>query len=57
MKGQVIFSSLQEVNFGADGGPRSRVCARLTLLSAPHRHQQKFFAACFWEGGKTIEKF
>ena len=22
----------------AEGGPRSRVCARLTLRSAPHRH-------------------
>jgi hypothetical protein len=22
----------------ADGGPRSRVCARETLRSAPHRH-------------------
>ena len=26
----------------ADGGPRSRVCARKTLHSAPHPHQQKF---------------
>ena len=26
---------------GADGGPRSRVCACWTLRSAPHRHQQK----------------
>ena len=29
---------------GADGGPRSRVCAHLTLRSAPHVHQQKFLA-------------
>ena len=27
----------------ADGGPRSRVCARYTLCSAPHRHERKFF--------------
>ena len=26
----------------ADGGPRSRVCARETLRSAPHRCEQKF---------------
>ena len=24
---------------GADGGPHSRVCAHLTLRSAPHRRQ------------------
>ena len=29
----------------ADGGPRSRVCARETLYSAPHRHLRKFFGA------------
>ena len=27
----------------ADGGPHSCVCARATLRSAPHRHEQKFF--------------
>jgi hypothetical protein len=26
----------------ADGGPRSRVCARETLRSAPHRRERKF---------------
>ena len=26
----------------ADGGPRSRVCARETLRSDPHRHERKF---------------
>ena len=31
----------KQISAGADGGPRSRVCARLTLRSAPHRHQQK----------------
>ena len=25
-----------------DGGPRSRVCARETLRSAPHRRERKF---------------
>ena len=28
----------QEDSASADGGPRSRVCARETLRSAPHRH-------------------
>ena len=36
---------------GADGGLRSRVCARLTLRSAPHQHQMIFFGARFWAGG------
>jgi hypothetical protein len=27
-----------EISASADGGPRSRVCARETLRSAPHRH-------------------
>ena len=31
----------------ADGGPRSRVRARGTLRSAPHRHQRNFSGACF----------
>ena len=26
------------ISASADGGPRSRVCARETLRSAPHRH-------------------
>ena len=29
----------------ADGGPRSRICARYTLHSAPHRHERKFSGA------------
>ena len=29
----------------ADGGPRSWVCARETLRSAPHRRERKFFGA------------
>ena len=39
-----------KISDGADGGPRSRLCARLTLRSAPHRHQQKFFGAHVWVG-------
>ena len=31
----------------ADWGPRSRVCARETLRSAPHRHERKFSGTCF----------
>ena len=31
-------------------GVHFRVCARLTLCSAPHRHQ-KFVGAHVWEGG------
>ena len=27
-----------KISAHADGGPRSRVCARETLRSAPHRH-------------------
>ena len=37
----------------ADGGPRSRVCARETLRSAPHRHYRKFFGAHVW-GGEIV---
>ena len=29
---------LQGISASADGGPRSLVCARETLRSAPHRH-------------------
>ena len=31
----------------ADGGPRSRVCARETLRSAFHRHERKFSGTRF----------
>ena len=37
-------TNLYQISAGADGGPRSRVCARLTLRSAPHRHQRIFLA-------------
>ena len=30
---------------GADGAPRSCVCTRTTLCSAPHQHQWKLFRA------------
>ena len=47
----------QRISTSADGGPRSRVCARQTLCAAPHRH-----GAYIWEGAggfgfKKIEKF
>ena len=35
-----------KISASTDGGPRSRVCARETLRSAPHRRKQNFFAAC-----------
>ena len=43
----------------ADGGPRSRVCARRTLRSAPHRRERKFFGArvCSVAGGGGGVKF
>ena len=35
-----------QISAHADGGPRSRVCARLTLRSAPHRRERKFSGTC-----------
>ena len=32
-------------------GPRSRVCARKTLRSAPHQREWKFSGAHVWSGG------
>jgi hypothetical protein len=41
-----MFSSKFKKNSAhADGGPRSRVCSRETLCSAPHRHERKFSGA------------
>ena len=37
--------TLAKISASADGGPRSRVCARWTLRLAPHRHERKFFGA------------
>ena len=33
-----VCTQILEISASADGGPRSRVCARETLRSAPHRH-------------------
>ena len=33
-----LIQFLLEISASANGGPRSRVCARETLRSAPHRH-------------------
>ena len=33
---------------GANGGPRSQVCTRLTLRSAPHQHQRRFFGIIYF---------
>ena len=33
------------ISANADGGPRSRVCARETLRLAPHRRERKFSGA------------
>ena len=35
----------KEISARADGGPRSRVCARETLRSAPHLNERKFSGA------------
>ena len=32
----------RKISAHADGGPRSRICARETLRSAPHQHERKF---------------
>ena len=37
----------QGISAHANGGPRSRVCARETLRSAPHRHERKFSGTRF----------
>ena len=42
------------ISAGDDGGPRFRVCKRLTLRSAPHRHRQKFSAHVSGRGVKEI---
>ena len=43
-----------KISAHVDGGPRSRVCARETLRSAPHRRERKFSGArvctvTFWK--------
>jgi hypothetical protein len=43
---------------GADGGPRSRVCAHLTLRSGPQQPQRNFCAILAWKGEpKKFENF
>ena len=37
-RGAEHLKQLEKISASADGGPRSRVCARETLSSAPHRH-------------------
>ena len=44
-----LLNSQTAISAGTDGSPRSRVCERLTLHSAPHRHQRKCSGACLWE--------
>ena len=44
MSQNVLFSG---ISASADGGPRSRVRARGTLRSAPHRHLRKFSGTHF----------
>ena len=46
-----------KISAGADGGPRSWVYAHLTLCSAPHWHQQKFFSTHSERGGKKWINF
>ena len=54
---RVFYSWRGNKSAGADWGPRSWVCARLTLRSATHRHQRKFFSAHVWEVGSTKNLF
>ena len=37
----------EKISAHADGGPRSRVCAREALRSAPHRRERKFSGTHF----------
>ena len=46
--------TMKQISNGADGGPRSLVCACLTLCSAPHRHQWKLMGG---GGQKLFKKF
>ena len=48
-----IIHLVWSISAGANGGPRSRVCTRLTLHLAPHQHQRKFFE----EWSIKLEKF
>ena len=48
-------NSSLKISAHADGGPRFRVCARLTLRLPPHEHERKFVGARVW--GKTYSIF
>ena len=48
---------VREISAHADGGPRSRVCARLTLRSAPRETSSIFSAHMSWGGVKIFESF
>ena len=52
-----LLEKFRKSSAGADGGPHSRVCAHLTLRSAPHRHRQKFSAHVSGRGVKEIPIF
>jgi hypothetical protein len=55
-----IFLKMEDdiISAGANGSPRSCVCKRLTLRSAPHRHQRNLFGARVWGGeGQTNLKY
>ena len=56
IKGEGAF--WRQISTGAKSGPRSLVCACLTLRLDPHQHQRNFFAACVWgEGQKKFLQF
>ena len=42
------------ISVSADGGPRSRVCARETLRSAPHQSERKILAHMYAESPSNI---
>ena len=37
-RAEMMLEQAEKISASADGGPCSRVCARETLRSAPHRH-------------------
>jgi hypothetical protein len=48
LKTQVTSTNINVIEYSAhaDGDSCSRVCARVTLRSAPHQHERKFVGAC-----------
>ena len=58
--GAYITSNLWQIWYnsaGANGVPRSQVCAHLTPRFPPYQHQQNFFGAHVWEGGTFFKTF